>query len=475
MAQVELIFRGEVLDGFAADDVRRVLAERLKLDEPRLARLFTGKPVVIKRGLSAAVAQQWVAQFRAMGARLHARDEKPAAPPTPTPQPALHPAPPPAPALALVPSSAPPAEPAGLALVPLARDPHAAPAPTPIPPSATHAAAAGGETITCPVCGEEQPKRILCRACAADMPRGIAAKEEEAAAERARRQAAWAARRGGRPGSAADRGRTRRVQTLPGAGADGDDVPLFGLGFDGRIGRMRYFLGLLLFLLGLFWGVILLTLIPGFMTALLLLVGLALAVVWNLRLTVLRLHDVGLRGGWVLASYIPWVGQIGSLVLMLWPGQAEANDHGEPPSQDGEGAKAAVAALVALSLSVGWGFKTAVKAFEDKVAEMQAEAGEDDGLLEGDDEPGAEAALPPPGELKRVLRSDLAVDEFRRYMAAPGHRAFTVSDGGAWGWHSGAARPNQAVDTAMADCERRRKPYTPECRVVHVNNDWAMP
>lgn len=457
--QVQLIFAGEVLDGFLAADVRRTLGERLKLDEARLDKLFSGTRVVIKRGLTAPVANQWVAQFRAMGAKLHVHDEPLA----------LHPvmAAPPAPA---EPTPA-PAGPPGLQLVPLAGDPHAAPAPAPI---AAHAVAAT-EMITCPVCGEEQPKRILCRACAADMPRGIANKLADEEAERARRREEALARRGVRPGSEAGR--------RSGSGSSGsasrfaassyrvetDDEPLFSLSFEGRMGRMRCFLGWLLFLLCFAWVGILTAVMPGMLTGALVVFGLAFGLVWSIRLTVLRLHDIGHSGWWVLATFVPGLGVIMSIVLLLWPGSADDNDYGSPPTQ--EGAKAAVAVLVALSLTVAWGFKTAISAFEQKVQELQEEA-EAEGI---DDEDGGlpDAALPPASELRRVLRSDVATDEFRRYVGGPGHRAFAVSDAGAWGWHSGAARPNQAVETALGECERRRQPYTPECRVVHLNNEWV--
>lgn len=459
--QVQLIFAGEVLDGFQAADVRRALGERLKLDEARLDKLFSGGRVIIKRGLTAPVANQWVAQFRAMGAKLHVHDEPLA----------LHPvmAAPPAPA---VPVPA-PAGPPGLQLVPLAGDPHAAPAPAPI---AAHAAAAT-EMITCPVCGEEQPKRILCRACAADMPRGIANKLADEEAERTRRREEALARRGARPGSAgmraADRsGAPSRLTPRPYDHAE-DDAPLFGLSFEGRIGRMRYFLGGLVFLLALTCVILLGASLPGLLLGSMLLFGLAFGLVWSFRLTVLRLHDIGHSGWWVLVLALPGLGTIASIVLLLWPGSPEDNDHGSPPSQ--EGAKAAVAVLVTLMVIWSWGAKTAINAFEQQVQELREEAESEELGLEGEDDTGAATvALPPASELRRVLRSDVAVDEFRRYVGGPGHRAFAISDAGAWGWHSGAARPNQAVDTALGECERRRQPYTPECRVVHLNNEWVM-
>lgn len=460
MAQeVQLIFAGEVLDGFQAADVRRALGERLKLDEARLDKLFSGTRVIIKRGLTAPVANQWVAQFRAMGARLHVLDEPLALHPVMAAPPA-----PAAPALA-------PAGPPGLQLVPLAGDPHAAPAPAPIAAHATTAT----EMITCPVCGEEQPKRILCRACAADMPRGIANKLADEEAERARRREEALARRGARPGSEAGRRSSGSSGSASRFSADSyrvetDDEPLFGLSFEGRMGRMRYFLGWLLFVLGTVWGGILTALMPGLFAGALVVLGLAFGVVWSIRLMVLRLHDIGHSGWWVLATFVPGLWVVVSIVLLLWPGSSDDNEYGAPPSQDG--AKAAVVVLVALSLTVAWGFKTVISAFEQKVQELQEEA-EAEGI-EDEDSGLTDAALPPASELRRVLRSDMAVDEFRRYVGGPGHRAFAISDAGAWGWHSGAARPNQAVDTALGECERRRQPYTPECRVVHLNNEWVM-
>lgn len=483
MAQVQLIFAGEVLEGFQAAEVRRTVGERLKLDDARLDKLFSGAQVIIKRGLTAPVANQWVAQFRAMGAKLHVRDEPLALHPamaTPAAPPAVSAPAPAAPRLVTPPPMvltpiaeaavpAPPAASEGLSLLPLG-DPHAAPAPAPI---ATHAAEAV-ETITCPVCGEEQPKRILCRACAADMPRGIANKLADEEAERTRRREEALARRGARPGSASGRktgGSTGGASRFDGDSyrVETDDAPLFGLSFEGRMGRMRYFLGGLLFLLSFSWVSILAALMPGMLTGAMLVIGLAFGLVWSIRLTVLRLHDIGQSGWWVLATLIPWLGQIMSIVLLLWPGNSDDNEYGSPPSQDG--AKAAVAVLVALLLTVAWGAKTAINAFEQKVQELQEEA-EAEGI-DGEDGGLPDAALPPASELRRVLRSDAAVGEFSRYMGMPGHRAFAISDAGAWGWHSGAARPNQAIDTALGECERRRQPYTPECRPVHLNNDWV--
>lgn len=142
--QVQLVFRGEVLDGFRVDDVKRALGPRLQLDDAAVARLLAADHTVIKRGIDRADAQRYVATFASLGARLHVE--------------ALAPAPVPAPIAA-----------------PL------------VPPA---------EEIVCPNCGERQSKRILCRSCSTDMPMGIAAKLEAEAQARAARLAASRAARG---------------------------------------------------------------------------------------------------------------------------------------------------------------------------------------------------------------------------------------------------------------------------------------
>jgi hypothetical protein len=195
--------------------------------------------------------------------------------------------------------------------------------------------------------------------------------------------------------------------------------------------------------------------------------GLAFTMVWGIRLTELRLHDVNRSGWWVLVLLVPTLGNLASLALALWPGDADDNDYGPPPSQDGS--LPAIAVLVVLCLSLAAGWQMAWSAIQRQAAQIEEEAGNDDGSSAN-----AEDSLPPASELTRVLHSDVAVGEFHRYMDTPGHRAFAVSSAGAWGWHGGAARPDQAIESALAECERRRSPYTPNCQVVHVNDQWAM-
>lgn len=62
-----------------------------------------------------------------------------------------------------------------------------------------------------------------------------------------------------------------------------------------------------------------------------LLYGLA-AIVPGLALTVRRLHDTGRSGRWIFIAFVPFIGSIWLLVLMLMPGEAGSNAYGANPA-----------------------------------------------------------------------------------------------------------------------------------------------
>lgn len=332
---VQLVFAGEVLAGFSHAQVRGKLGHRLRLDEPRLDRLFSGQRVVIKRDLSPAEAAEWVRRFRAIGAVLHAVPAKPAstrsaalpAPPHATPPrpAAATKAVPPAPVSRSLPP--PPDTSLMLSLVPDSELPPPPPPPQPAPPRAAAAPSAAvpsaPEEITCPNCGERQSKRVICRACVCDMPRTLAVRQAEA---EARRQARL------------EELRARNEQRLAQEQQPDEDVyedeipPLLSLSLQGRMGRVRFLgsnaLGLACTLglwVGLFAAVLL---VPK--AAVMWIGGLISLVLmaWCIRLTVLRLHDLNRSGWFALLQLVPGVNAVFSLWLLLWPGSAEENDYG---------------------------------------------------------------------------------------------------------------------------------------------------
>lgn len=132
-----IVFRGEVAAGESPDRVRERLGQRLRLSADRLERLFSGRPVVIKRGLDHTAAQKIHAAFEGAGAvcELQAEPAEPEAPATTDT------------------ASAPAAEPPS-AETPAAEAPPAEPKPAAEDPGARTGA---GEAPTAAAAGSEAP------------------------------------------------------------------------------------------------------------------------------------------------------------------------------------------------------------------------------------------------------------------------------------------------------------------------------
>lgn len=71
-----IVFSGRLLNGYSLPRVREAVARRLGLDLAQLQRLFSGKRMVIKHGVSAESAQHYLALLHELGmdARMEARD-----------------------------------------------------------------------------------------------------------------------------------------------------------------------------------------------------------------------------------------------------------------------------------------------------------------------------------------------------------------------------------------------------------------
>lgn len=363
--------------------------------------------------------------------------------------------------------------------------PPAGPDPAAMPQAIKTIAPPSDEMMECPACGERQSKRILCRACACDMPRGIAAKEEAAAEARAERDAEAQARRdarnGGRktPPSATERRRAaiaaRQRNEEPTTYFGSDDAPLMGLSFEGRMPRMRYFFSGLLFYVGIAVLGIVLAVLPGmFLKGLLGIVGIAVLIVWSLRVTVLRLHDIGQSGWWVLVLMVPVINWIATIALLFYPGDEHENEYGPKPVDDsGRGVVIALGVLILMFALLASLAIPAYKRYLDKAnAEMEAD---DDGDHRPQAQDRSDEPLPSEAQLAAMLHSPAAATRFREeYAQAREHRAFAVSSDGASGWAAAAYSVDTAVREALASCDHDRKPYTSECYVVNVDGDWAM-
>jgi uncharacterized membrane protein YhaH (DUF805 family) len=437
--QFQLVFEGETLQGFDPDDVRRQVGEHMKLDDTRLENLFSGKRVVLKRGVDEERAHRHMRQFARLGGRLHME-------PDDGPPPEARPARPPRPPAAKL-TSAPP--------LPPDSPPTTAPMPMPLSappvrspaPAAAFAAAIGTpdfslvptaeeaeERITCPKCGEVQPKGVFCRSCATNMPMGIAARlEAEELARTGRRQSdADSVAIGVRPRVTVGRGLAEQAPSL------------LGFGFRGRLSRRGYAMGTSVSLL-IAWLVLLFAMQKPSLGRFLLagLVWLPLAA-YGVRLAVLRCHDINRSGWWSLLLALPLIGLLAALALALIPSTDGENAHGEMPD---EGNKLVTGLVTgACALAIGLLIKPALQDVEAEAAEAEMVA----------------ASAPPPLDeaADRVLHTE--------YAASPGHKAFAATQG-AFGWKAGVDTSEEAEEAALSACEAQRQPSALPCEVVDLN------
>jgi hypothetical protein len=105
----EVIFAGQIVAGAQAEEVKARVAAIFKTDVAKIAHLFTGSPVVIKKGIDQQMALKYQAAMQAAGAICELRDisqaATPVAPATAKPVTAA----PPAPAKKVIASDVPPA------------------------------------------------------------------------------------------------------------------------------------------------------------------------------------------------------------------------------------------------------------------------------------------------------------------------------------------------------------------------------
>lgn len=426
-AEVRLVFAGEILGGFQADEVKRRFGEAFKVEGARLAAMFSGERTVLKRALSREDAVRYVMKLQKMGVRVHV--EPLTAPvPAPSPSPAA-------------PAAAKPAGPQPLTLQPMATPPAAA----------APAAAAAEEEIVCPNCSTRQSKRVFCKECTTDMPRGIAAKKEDADRARAERRA--------------ERFSPPKAE-IGGAAYEATDEPppLLGLGFSGRMGRITYFnAGMASMGCVALAGIVAAVLVPMTRSMLMLIPFglLALAfVVWAVRASALRMHDMNRSGWWAVLTLIPYLGSVVSLVMMFWPGTEGENDYGEQPRQ-GNGLVAVVIGVLMVIIMI-----SSLVSYNRYVKNMRHASREGSEQQTQVDPRMAQ-------QVAEYLESPAARDAFAAYAREPSHKAFAASDDGAFGWRSGQVSARQAATAAMAVCEEHRKPYTKPCELVNVNGIWA--
>ncbi len=239
-------------------------------------------------------------------------------------------------------------------------------------------------------------------------------------------------------------------------------TPVLGLGLGGRMGRLSYATcGALCTALVLLAA---LHLITSPTNARLLAYGVFfLATFWLcLRWTALRLHDMNFSAWWGVLLWVPYVGAVAGVVFSFMPGTADDNDHGPRPN-DGNWFLF-LPAITLLCISAWVSVPTFLTlADEDAEAEVQSEQAPGRA-------PNAQTAVP---DIRSVEEARTA---FRaRYRTASDPRAFALSAGGAWGISLAATTADDAVTAAMVDCETRRQPAAPPCRLINMNGQGSEP
>jgi uncharacterized membrane protein YhaH (DUF805 family) len=245
------------------------------------------------------------------------------------------------------------------------------------------------------------------------------------------------------------------------------DAPpsVFGVGLAGRLARRPYGAAALFGWAAMRWGLTGLLHHPRPAIVLLVGLGMIVAALWTFRLTVLRLHDVGLPGWWVLVGLVPIVGTLAGLLLGIVPGSRGDNRFGAEPDPGNPVLRLVVAVAVAC---IGAGFRHGLLqddgGFGGRGAAISQQA------VAPDEAPQA----PTDDELSAFLKSPKARHDFREgYWPAKGHKAFASSDSGASGWSSDAGTADAAREQALAQCEKARDAYSSECKTLSVDGEWA--
>ena len=81
----EVAFSGEVREGADAEKVRANVGKMFKANEAKIAQMFSGNRVIIKKNLDKAAAAKYANAFKKAGARCEIKSMSDSAPPKPAP------------------------------------------------------------------------------------------------------------------------------------------------------------------------------------------------------------------------------------------------------------------------------------------------------------------------------------------------------------------------------------------------------
>lgn len=290
----KIVFDGTLMPQTPLETAKENLARLFKSDLARIEALFSGQLVVLKRDLSEGEADKYLQALHNAGAQARKESD-------------------------LVSS---------LSLVETEDHPSAE----------TQAAeqATSAERMTCPKCGHEQAKASECSACGIIIDKYLARQAELSAT-----QPIAAA-----PAATANSSSSNAVQSpyaTPQAPV-GEALPEYGelqyFTVQGRIGRVRYLgwsMGMILALIPAFALFAALTAVSHTLGGLVLIAACVGMAVISIFFGVQRLHDIGWSGWLWLLNFVPVVGSVMALLMLLVPGTVGANRYGPPPPPNSRG------------------------------------------------------------------------------------------------------------------------------------------
>ncbi|BAQ83437.1 DUF805 domain-containing protein [Pseudomonas sp. St29] len=177
--------------------------------------------------------------------------------------------------------------------------------------------------------------------------------------------------------------------------------------FEGRIGRLRYLAWTLVLTVamlavvgvGAFFGILSAAVLNStLLTGVGIVGGIVVFIgflVVSIQISVQRLHDLGWSGWLWLLNFVPIVGSIFPLVLMVSPGSNVANRYGAPPPPNTTAVKVLswmwVVLIVALIVGMVAG---GLSSLEDRYSETSYSESVDSGSVDEDAEPADSAAAP---------------------------------------------------------------------------------
>ncbi|TRX75045.1 DUF805 domain-containing protein [Pseudomonas mangiferae] len=304
-ARYKIVFDGELMPGAAPDAVKDNLARLFKSDRARIDGLFGRRGVALKRDLGSDEADKYLEALQQAGAKVRKEADLAAA----------------------------------LTLVAAEDEPSVEPS----------------TTMTCPKCGHLQPKSAQCDACGIVIEKYLARQAQLAEAPTA--PVVQAASPYAPP-------QAQVGDVLP----DHGELKVFSV--EGRIGRLRY--------LAWYVTLALLTMPIAFVLAfsaalsptfamVLGVVGLVAFVAVSICIGAQRLHDIGWTGWLQLLLLVPIVGAVFGLLMMIIPGNADANRYGPPPPPNSRSVVVLACACILMPMLVGILAAIAIPAYQTYV------------------------------------------------------------------------------------------------------------